>query len=167
MRPLGSVLIPFLWLLGACGSSSSPTPVAPPTTLPAVDGVVVLDGSIGGTFTLSSSPSRFSGGRLFGCGDAAITIPYRETAGGRAVGADYEIKLLEHTGDFARRVTGRATNVAVNPNAGGTITVTERFVCIEYTNAVPPRADVAFNLGGVVRGTVSQLRGVGPLRVVE
>lgn len=156
-----------LALFGCGGGGGSPSAPTPPTTTlpPARDGVLVLDGPIGGTFTLSSSPSRLSGGRLFGCGDAVAEIPYRETAGGNARGGDYEMLLLEWNNDFARRATGSASNLTFGPNERGTITLTERFVCIEYKDNTPPRAQVVLLVGGTVNGTVSRLEGTGPLTV--
>ena len=165
MQKLTAVCV--LALLTACGGgSSSPTPVTA-TTPPPRDGLVVLAGAIGGKFTLSSSPVVHRDGHRFGCGDATITIPYRETAGGSAVGGDYEIKILDNTG-FASRIAGKATNVSVGPNESGTITVTDSFICAEwFPTTAPPRAQVAMNFGGKINGTVSQIAGVGPLAIIE
>lgn len=165
MRKL--LVLALVACLAACGGNSSPTAAAPPvTTPPARDGVIVLNGAIGGRFLLSSSPARLSRS-LFGCGDAEVTIPYRETAGGSALVADYELRLLEFNDDSARTVRDRATNLTIAPGESGTIRITERFVCIEYTDAIPPRASVAMNFGGTATGAVSQVRGVGPLTVIN
>jgi hypothetical protein len=157
----------FLMLsLPACGggSSSPSAPAVAPTPIPK-DGVVVLSGAIGGKFTFSSSPARLSR-TLFGCGDASITIPYRETAGGAAVGADYEVRVTDLNG-FVNRDTGKATSISIAANESGVITFTERFLCVEYTASQPPGANVALNFAGRANGTVSQLRGSGSLTPIE
>lgn len=151
----------------SCGGNSPSAPTTTATTLPpARDGVIVLNGTITGTFTLSSSPSRLSR-TLFGCGDAVVSIPYRETAGGAAVGGDYELRLLEYNDDSARTARGQFTTITIEAGESGTLRITERFVCIEYTTAIPPRAQVALNFGGRATGAVSQIRGTGSLTVIE
>jgi hypothetical protein len=156
-----------LALLPACGGgSSSPAAVTPPTTLPPKDGVVVLNGKIGGRFVLSSSPVIFRDGHSFGCGDITVVIPVKETAGGGATGADYEIKILDNTG-FSSRLTGKATTVKIAANDVAEITFTSRFECAEWGPVVPPRAQVALNFGGNARGTVSQVSGTGDITIVQ
>jgi hypothetical protein len=151
-------------LPGCGGGSSSPTPISTPPPQPR-EGRVELDGAIGGRLVLASSPVRLRDGSFFGCGEARVTIPFRETAGGRATGADYEVKILD-LGGFASRLNGKATNIVVNANERGTITITDPYACPEWNGALPPRAEVAMNFAGPA-GTVSQVRGVGPLEVVE
>lgn len=154
-------------LLAACGGGSSPTaPTTTTTTLPPRDGVIVLNGSIGGRFVLSSSPAELRR-TLYGCGDAEILVPYRETAGGGAVGGDYEVRLLEYNDGSARIIRGQFTTTTIAAGESGTLRINERFVCIEYTTAIPPRAQVALNFGGRATGAVSQIRGTGPLTVVQ
>lgn len=164
LKRAGSVLA--VVLLSACsgGGSSPSTPTAVATPVPPKDGAVVLNGTVGGKFTLSSSPARLSRS-LYGCGDAEVTIPYRETAGGKAIAGDYVLTLWESTGDFARRTSGKATTVTIEAGESGTLRITERFVCIEYTDAQPPRGEVAINFGGGATGAVTQIRGIGPLTV--
>jgi hypothetical protein len=166
MRKLIVVAAVCVAAAGCGGGGSSPTAAPTPTPPPPLrDGTVVLNGTVGGTFTLSSSPAQLSGGRLFGCGEAKVTIPYRETAGGEATGGDYEVKILEHNDDFARRGTGKATNIVIDANESGTISITEGSVCVEYKPSVPPRGSVVINFGGAATGRVSQIVGVGPLTV--
>lgn len=156
-----------LAVLPACGGgSSSPTPVSAPTPVPPKDGVVVLNGKIGGRFVLSSSPVVFRDGHSFGCGDISVVIPVKETAGGTATGSDYEIKILDNTG-FAARLTGKATSVKIAANDTADITFTSRFQCAEWGPIVPPRGQVALNFGGDARGTVSQVSGTGDITIVQ
>jgi hypothetical protein len=159
-----SALAVALLLCVGCGSSSPSSPAPLPTPVP-IEGVLVINGSVGGKFTFSSSPSKLSHS-FFGCGDATVTLPYKETAGGSVVGADYEVRVLDING-FVNRDTGKATNITIGPRQTGDVTITERFLCVEYTADAPPRAQVSINFAGTVHGTVSQLVGTGDLTLVE
>jgi hypothetical protein len=149
----------------ACEDASSPSSVgATKTTLPApppTDGIVVLDGTIGGTFTFDIGPVRVRRS-IAGCGDAKISVPYRETAGGKAATAEYALQILDIQGS-RRSTTRKMQPLPVVPNSRGVFFFYEDDICVEYTDADPLRAQVALNFGGVPGGTVSQVAGVGPL----